>query len=77
MLDAAEKPLGSSGGFREGIWARPGGSGRRLEGSWGCLGKSGGCLARVLVSPYSPSGLGTTPPLNAAPSQSDLKPLLT
>ena len=46
--DASEKHFGSSGGVREGIWGRPGGSGRRLGGSWGSPGGSGGRLGRVL-----------------------------
>ena len=54
-----EKHLGSSGGVREGIWGRPGGSGGRpwgvlgaswvrLGASWGALGASWGVPGELL-----------------------------
>ena len=42
--DASEKHFGSSGGIREGIWGRPGESGRRLGGPGGVRGGPGGVL---------------------------------
>ena len=69
--------LGGSWGLLEPSWGDLSRLLGSLGGLLGSLGGLVGLLASSWVSPYSPSGLVTTPALNAPPSQDDLKPLLT